>query len=417
MKNLRTIGIFSLFLCTIIIIQLFTCQVSAKTVGELRNEIENYKKELSQLEKNGVEQSKYQATLSKQIDALSQQIQAFDNQISELNGQIAEKQAVIDRLNEQISEYELQIEKMKKDIDILEAEKKVTEDQLRERMKENYLYEQSGSLEVLLSSQDFGEFISNAVYLKKVAEFDKKLTEKLDMQIDGINKEKLKIEDVVTQINRDKSIVVSALDEVQRKVSEISKAKESQKLASNELASQLKKSTRQSESIEQAKQRVQKAQFRAQCELEDATDTIISLQNRNKGKFKGPIDVGGYLYPVAPPNYIFRGFNPSIPHYGVDIATHGRNNPIFASRGGVVIASRFGVRGDGLGGYGNVVVIDHGDGYSTLYGHMLERHVRVGDVVSRGQRIGLVGNTGDSYGEHCHFELRRRGRPIPTPFG
>lgn len=409
--------VFSLFLCIIIVSQLFTYSVSAKTVSELRNEIENYRKELAQLDKDGAEQSQYQSTLSKQIDALSQQIQAFDDQIHELSAQIGEKQAVIDKLNEQISEHEMQIEKMKKDIEVLEAEKKVTEDQLRERMKEDYLYKQSGVLEMLLSSQDFGEFISNAVYLKKVAEFDKKLTDKLDMQIGEINKEKLKIEDIVKQINKDKNVVVSSLDEVQRKVVEINKAKESQKSTSNELAEQLKKSTRQSDNIEKAKQRVQKAQSRAQSELEDATDAIRTLQNKNKGKFKAPIDVGGYLFPVAPPNYIFRGYDPSIPHYGVDIATHGRNNRIFASRGGQVIASRFGVRGDGLGGYGNVVVIDHGDGYSTLYGHMLERHVCVGDVVSRGQCIGLVGNTGDSYGEHCHFELRRNGKAIPTPFG
>ncbi len=416
MKKLKKLKVFSLFLCLIIVGQLFTCQVAAKkTVGELRNEIENYRKELSQLEKNGVEQSAYQATLSKQIDALSQQMQAFDNQINELNGQIGEKQAAIDKLNDQIAEHEAQIEKMKKDIEAIESEKNVTEDQLRERMKENYLYEQSGPLEVLMSSQDFGEFVSNVVYLKKIAEFDKKLTEKLDMQINEINAEKSKIEDVVAQINRTKDVIVSALDEVQKKVYEINKAKESKKSVSDELSSQLKKSTMQSESIEQAKKRVQKAQSRAQCELEDATDTIRSLQNKNN--FKGPVDAGGYLFPVAPPNYIFRGYNPSIPHYGVDIATRGRNNPIFASRGGVVIASRFGVRGDGLGGYGNVVVINHGDGYSTLYGHMLTRYVKVGDVVSRGQCIGLVGNTGDSHGEHCHFEVRHNGRPIPTPFG
>lgn len=412
MKKLR---VFSLCLFTIMVSQLFTLPVFAKTAGELRNDIENYRKELSQLEKNGVEQSAYQATLSKQIDALSQQMQAFDNQINELNGQIGEKQAAIDKLNDQIAEYEAQIEKMKKDIEAIESEKNVTEDQLRERMKENYLYEQSGPLEVLMSSQDFGEFVSNVVYLKKIAEFDKKLTEKLDMQINEINAEKSKIEDVVSQINRIKSVIVLALDEVQKKVYEINKAKESKKSVSDELSSQLKKSVMRSESIEQAKKRVQKAQSRAQCELEDATDTIRSLQNKNN--FKGLVDAGGYLFPVAPPNHIHRGYNPSIPHYGVDIATNGRNNPIFASRGGVVIASRFGVRGDGLGGYGNVVVIDHGDGYSTLYGHMLERRVHVGQVVSRGQCIGLVGNTGESDGEHCHFEVRHNGRPIRTPFG
>ena len=124
----------------------------------------------------------------------------------------------------------------------------------------------------------------------------------------------------------------------------------------------------------------------------------------------------GYLYPVDYSINIYRGYNPSIPHYGVDMLAPA-GTPILASRGGVVIASRFGVRGDGLGGYGNVVVIDHGDGYSTLYGHMIRRNVNVGDAVNRGQCIGFVGSTGDSSGNHCHFEVRKNGCPIRTPFG
>ncbi len=418
MKKLKKVRAFSLCLCTIMISQLFTFQVSAKTASELRNEIANYRKELSQLEKNGIEQSKYQSTLSKQIDALSQQMQEFDNQIDELNIQIDEKQTVIDKLNEQIFDNELQICKMKTDIDGLESDKNFTEDQLRERMKENYLYEQSGPLEVLLSSQDFGEFISNIIYLQKVAEFDNKLMEKLDMQIDEINTEKSKVEDVVTKINRSKDVVVSALDEVQGKVSEINKAKESKKSVSDELSSQLKKSTIQSANIEQAKKRVQKAQSRAKCELENPTNAIRSLQNKNRGNFKGPVDTGGYIYPVDGSSKISpdRRFNPSIPHYGIDILTYGQHLPVVASRGGTVIVSRFGLKDSGYGGYGNVVVISHGDRYSTLYGHMLTRYVNVGDEVSRGQCIGLVGNTGDSSCIHLHFEVRHHGDPIPTPF-
>ena len=146
MKKKKKVRAFSLCLCTIMISQLFTFQVSAKTASELRNEIANYRKELSQLEKNGIEQSKYQSTLSKQIDALSQQMQEFDNQIDELNIQIDEKQTVIDKLNEQIFDNELQICKMKTDIDGLESDKNFTEDQLSERMKEIFLYEQSGPL-------------------------------------------------------------------------------------------------------------------------------------------------------------------------------------------------------------------------------------------------------------------------------
>ena len=416
MKKLRIFKTFSLFLCIIIVGQLFTLQVSAKTVGELRNEIEHYRRELSKLEEDKAEQSQYQITLSKQIDALSQQIQAFDSEISGLSAQIGEKQSAIDKLNEQIFEYESQIDKMKENISALELEKTATEEQLRERMKENYVCEKSGSLNVLLSSEDFGDFISNVVYLQKIAEFDKKLTDKLDMQVAEINEEKSKIEDVVAKINKDKDIVVASLNEVQKKVDEINAAKGNKKSISDELAKQLKNSTRQTDNIEQAKKRVQNAQHRAQCELEDATDTIRSLQSKNKGRFKGPVDAGGYMYPVDYSINIYRGYNPSIPHYGVDMLAP-EGTPILASRGGVVIASRFGVRGDGLGGYGNVVVIDHGDGYSTLYGHMIRRNVNVGDAVNRGQCIGFVGSTGDSSGNHCHFEVRKNGCPIRTPFG
>lgn len=276
MKKLKKVRVFSLCLCAMMISQLFTLQVSAKTVGELRNEIADYRKELAQLEKNGVEQSKYQSTLSKHIDALSQQMQLFDDQMNELNIQIGEKQAVIDELNEQIFDNESQIDKMKADIDGLESDKNFTEDQLRERMKENYLYEQSGVLEVLLSSQDFEELISNIIYLKKLAEFDNGLMEKLDMQMDEINAEKSKIEDIVAKINKSKAGVVSALDEVQEKVSKINKVKESEKLVGDELLSQLRKSTIQSENIERAKKRVQKAQSRAQSEVGD----IVSRERR-----------------------------------------------------------------------------------------------------------------------------------------
>ena len=424
MKKLRIFKVFSLLLCMIIVGQSFTLPVSAKTAGELRNEIEYYRKELSKLDKDKSEQSQYQITLSKQIDALSQQMQVFDDQMNELNIQIGEKQDVIDGLNEQIFDNESQIDEMKDNINVLELEKKSTEDQLRERMKENYVCEQYGPLNVLLSSEDFGDFISNVVYLKKKAEFDKKLTDKLDMQVAEINEEKSKIEDVVEKINKDKDVVVTSLNEVQEKASEINKARESKKSVSDELSSQLKKSTRQSDSIEQAKKRVQNAQHRAQCELEDATDAIRSVQKKNKGRFKGPVDVGGYMFPVEGSNSFIRGFNSSRGddrHDGVDIGTYSRNNPVVASRGGRVIVSTFGEYGKGYGGYGNVVVIDHGDGYSTLYAHMQENsvEVKVGDFVSRGQFIGKVGNTGDVINGciHLHFEVRKNGYPIRTPFG
>ncbi len=406
-----------LFLCVAILSQLFFTPTYAKTVSELRKEIERYGRELSRLEESKQSQSKFQEVLSKQIGALANQIHACDMQINELNFKISAKQRVVDELSLQIVQLEEQVFKMQKEIDALEVEKKETEDKLRARLGEDYEYGQSSALDVLFSSQDFGEFISNAVYLQKIAEYDKQLTDKMDEQISQIDQRKSKVEENMAQIVTDKQTVIDSISEINLKLNEVSGLKESQQSASSQLAAQLEKSTQETANIERARKRLQQARSSAQCELEDATDLVRSLQSRDWGSTPMPVDCSGYLYPVAGSTTFIRGYNPSTPHFGVDIGTHGRHSQILASRGGRVIASRFGIRGDGLGGYGNVVVIDHGDGYSTLYGHMLERRVHVGQFVSRGDCIGLVGNTGESYGIHCHFEIRHHGRPIRTPFG
>lgn len=97
-------------------------------------------------------------------------------------------------------------------------------------------------------------------------------------------------------------------------------------------------------------------------------------------------------------------------HYALDIA-NSPNTPIYASADGVVITSK-----DGWNyGYGNYVIIDHGNGIQTLYGHMNSRALSVGDSVKKGQLVGRMGNTGRVFGPtgvHLHFELRVNGRKV-----
>ncbi len=93
---------------------------------------------------------------------------------------------------------------------------------------------------------------------------------------------------------------------------------------------------------------------------------------------------------------------------GVDIAAP-KGTPIYAAAGGTVIVSRV---GGWNGGYGNYVVIDHGDGTQTLYGHLTSDSVSVGQSVSQGQPIGTVGNTGKATGYHLHFEVRGARNPF-----
>jgi murein DD-endopeptidase MepM/ murein hydrolase activator NlpD len=93
-------------------------------------------------------------------------------------------------------------------------------------------------------------------------------------------------------------------------------------------------------------------------------------------------------------------------HAGLDF-TAPQGTPIYATADGRVKAS-----GYNEGGYGNHVVIDHGYGYETLYGHMVRVKARVGQNVKRGEVIGWVGNTGKSTGPHCHYEVHKNGNPV-----
>ena len=90
-------------------------------------------------------------------------------------------------------------------------------------------------------------------------------------------------------------------------------------------------------------------------------------------------------------------------HEGWDLCQGNPSGPIYASRSGTVtIASVY-------GGYGNCVVIDHGGGVQTLYGHLSKIDVEVGDEVEMGEQVGLEGSTGNSTGPHLHWEFRVNG--------
>jgi murein DD-endopeptidase MepM/ murein hydrolase activator NlpD len=84
----------------------------------------------------------------------------------------------------------------------------------------------------------------------------------------------------------------------------------------------------------------------------------------------------------------------------------GYTSPIYASKAGTVIVSQY------SSSYGHYVVISHGSGNTTLYGHMSSRKVKVGDVVKQGQTIGISGSTGNSTGPHLHFEIMENGQII-----
>ncbi len=120
-----------------------------------------------------------------------------------------------------------------------------------------------------------------------------------------------------------------------------------------------------------------------------------------EGSYRGPIGNTSFVWPAN--NRSISGYNYSGVHQGLDIAA-GIGDPIYTSDNGVVVFS-----GWSHWGYGNMVVVDHGNGFQSVYAHLSQINVGCGQGVSQGGLIGLAGSTGNSSGPHLHYEILFNG--------
>jgi murein DD-endopeptidase MepM/ murein hydrolase activator NlpD len=141
-----------------------------------------------------------------------------------------------------------------------------------------------------------------------------------------------------------------------------------------------------------------------------ADDPILSAG----GPLLWPIPHATITQGFGPTPYFFEAAYAGFPHFhtGIDLAVP-LGTPVFAAADGVVVLARpmTDTAGD-LVGYGNYVIVQHATGLKTLYGHLLAIGAKEGDLVKRGQLIGLVGSTGNSTGPHTHFEVRIENSPV-----
>jgi murein DD-endopeptidase MepM/ murein hydrolase activator NlpD len=141
-----------------------------------------------------------------------------------------------------------------------------------------------------------------------------------------------------------------------------------------------------------------------------AEDPVLA----STGRLLWPIPHATITQGFGPTPYVFEASYAGFPHFhtGIDLAVP-LGTPVFAAADGVVVLARPMADSSGsLVGYGNYVIIQHDAGLKTLYGHLLTIGVKEGDIVHRGQLVGLVGSTGNSTGPHTHFEVRIENSPV-----
>jgi len=147
------------------------------------------------------------------------------------------------------------------------------------------------------------------------------------------------------------------------------------------------------------------AEFRAEVDaLAKAESALVALIAKKEAEaYNGRVSATGLIWPVR--GRVTSEYGPrwGRMHQGIDIGAPS-GTPIWAAKAGTVIHAEW------MGGYGNVVLIDHGEGFTTVYAHQSSIAVAEGQAVSRGEVIGYVGSTGRSTGPHLHFETRFGGK-------
>ena len=345
----------------------------ADTLQEQLNKANLKKQEAqSNLNKVNKEREKSLATL----DSIEKEYIALQNSINDLNTKISQT-------DKKLSEEETKL-----------AEATERADSKYEYFKERFrIVCEEGPvtyLELLFSAENFCDFVDKIEIAKEITENDKKI-------FDEMEEIRAEVEESRNQILELKNTQVASKNTLVEKQSEIS----------------AKKTERENliKSLEQDAKTYQKIIDDEERAMEALKSRIASSLSSSSG---GKKYVGGEFMWPSDCSIITSGFSPRRKnpvtgvyrkHTGVDIgASYG--TAIYAANSGTVTLAGWN------SGYGNCVVIDHGGGKATLYGHMSSIGVSAGQTVSKGQTIGRVGSTGKSTGPHIHFEILINGTAV-----
>ena len=331
-----------------------------------------------------------QQEVQDQKDAVSAEKESVMDEIIDLTAQIAEYEKEIESLNDEIDNLKTSIEKKQKEIKKLEEETKQKQDLLINRLVAMYEAGQTTYLDVLLASEDITTLISNYYRIEEIAEADQAV-------IDSIKEKQEQTETAKQELEKEKNEVDEAKQEVEQKNESLQTARKERQAKANILAEQEDELQAQIDEFEDA---IEEAQDDIEAAVAAANSSGGSYQGSFEGMFSWPISSTSANYNIITSVFGYRDAptaGASSNHGAVDIAV--RYTPIYAAADGRVIIAR------ALSGYGNYIMIDHGDGYYTGYGHLDSFNVSAGQTVSRGQQIAISGSTGISTGPHLHYEV------------
>ena len=330
-------------------------------------------------------------------DELWEKIESVSEQKRYLDEEADEKQAALDETLARINENEQKLQAAENDYDNKHGV-------LMLRVRDIYINGQISYLDVLFGSKDFNDFFTRMDLLKRLIKQDYNLVQEVLKQQEAIKA-------VRKQLEADKTIqaelAAKAEEAKEIKLAKVAKKQELIDKMQNDKAVYDRQYDEMMAASEQVAKLIQQSKYKPPPQPSQPSTSSNDVEVYNAT----PSSSGGMIWPISGPITSPFGwrthpiFGNQRFHSGLDIGGD-YGLPIHAAKGGVVSHAGW------IGGYGNTVMIDHGGGIVTLYGHNQSLNVSVGQQVSQGQVIAFCGSTGNSTGPHCHFEVRLNGEPV-----
>ena len=372
--------------------------------------IEKNKKKQEQMQiKNKINKEKSNiSNTENEKKSVGMDIESLDAKIQVTSAKISTLESEIVRLNKDIAENQEKLQ---------EAQVNLSEntDALRMRLREMYKRGNVNYLEVILNSRDIEELLRNNEIISSIARADRELIEFIQEQIDTIKETEERLQIDKAKVSASKAAVENERQSYQAAVD--AKNNYMKVLESNLdlYKAEFEKAQANWDSLDAEIVRLQK-QISEQKKAEEAAARRATRVHSNISVSSGPRNGQSYTWPLPGHYSISSPFgyrmHPILGyskfHSGVDIPAPS-GTPIVAAKSGTVIMSQL------MSGYGNVVMVDHGDTV-TVYAHCSALNVGVGESVKAGDVIAFVGSTGLSTGAHLHFEVRVNGSPV-NPLG
>lgn len=402
LKNRGILRIFCLVLSLMLVFSsAFTAQAktsSQSKLDKINQNIKEAQKELDSLDDQVADKKAYSDALMKKIDLLQDKLDALESNRDDLQNEIDAVQKRIDETQADINQAEKEIEKKEQEFDGVYEE-------YCQRLRAMYISGNVSMLEVLLESGDISSILTRAEMVKSVSEQDSATLDDLMTKMEEINKEREELANNKIQLGKDKDSLNSRKQELQKSIDEYNSSKAELNAEVEEcnaaLASLDDKRSEVKETIDTNQE--QKRQIEAEI------NNALSGSGSNKpGSGNYNPGTGQLAYPTS-----YRQISAGYPNYsngsyhgGVDWPCPTGTAVHAADSGVVVIAKKL------TYSYGQYILIDHGNGLSTLYAHNSSLVVGVGDKVSKGQIIAYSGESGNATGPHVHFEVRLNGTRV-----